>query len=217
VCVGVLYAVNRSYVDPASVRLWVVTLVSSIEEPVRISCKFVQELLTWSCRASMRCLKIVDRCTLLKGVQDCHRPSWIFGPIGANIGVGYLDSITGVSPWLRVSTLDVRYLRLRVSTLDVRYLQSITGVYTRCPVSPLDYGCLQSMSGISTRLRVSILDVRYLQSITGVYTRCPVSPLDYGCLQSMSRISTRLQVSTLDVRYLQSITGACTRPVSPFA
>jgi len=29
--VGVLYAVNRSYVDTASVRLWVVTLMSSIE------------------------------------------------------------------------------------------------------------------------------------------------------------------------------------------
>jgi len=74
-------------------------------------------------------------------------------------------------------------IRLRVSALDVRYLQSITGVYTRYPIFPVDYGCLHlmsgianrlqglhSMSGISTRLRVSTLNVEYLHSITSVYT-----------------------------------------------
>ena len=120
--------------------------------------------------------------------------------------------------------------RLRVSTLDVRYLHSLTGVCTRCPVSPIDYGCLHSISDISSGLWVSTLDVRYRQSITGstldvrylhsitnVYTRCPVSPLYYECRHSMSGISIRLRMSTIDARYLQSITSVFTRYGFPYS
>ena len=218
-CMGVLDAVNRSYVDTASVRLWLVTLVSSIEESVRISCNFVQELLTklsskHEVPADRRQMHFTERSTGIATV---------------------LRIFLGRSGWISVSGISTR---LRVSTRDVGYLHSITCVYTWCRLSPFDYGCLNSMSGNSTRLRmsalddgyfhsitgvytrlrVSTLDVRYFHSITSVYTRCPISPLDYKCLYSMSDICNRLRVSTLDVRYLQSITGVYTRcSVSPFA
>jgi hypothetical protein len=92
---------------------------------------------------------------------------------GISNGLQCLHLMSGISNRLRMSTLCVRYPRLRVSTF-------------RCLVSPIDYGCLHSISGISTQLRVSTLDYGYLYSITCVYTLYPVSQLDYGCLHSMS-------------------------------
>jgi hypothetical protein len=169
-CVGVLYAVNRSYVDTASGRLWVVTPVSSTEQSVRFSCNFVQEFLTRSCRASMRCLQIVDRCTLPNGVQELP-PSFAYfwtdpgeyrcrvSPLDygcLHLMSGYLHSLTCVNTRCPVSP-------------------SITCVYTRCPVSP-------SITGVNTRYPVSPMDY-------GVHTWCPLSPVDYGCLHCMSGIS----------------------------